>query len=114
MGLLNVDPATRSQRRAAPSPLQTSITANSSYSTPTPTRTFAKASLDSRSRITEARRNDPLLNGDSPRSPKERLDDLLASERTFYNPDDDPLDKVANGILPRHVDAFHQMEAIAS
>ncbi|KAI9744058.1 MAG: hypothetical protein M1818_002210 [Claussenomyces sp. TS43310] len=107
---------TRSQHRAVPSPLQSSITATSPPQTPTPTRTtFANHPADSASRVTEIRRN-PFLYADQPRSPKERLDDLLASERTFYKADDDDdddddddndddlEDPAAHGIDSRHAD----------
>ncbi|KAH8657533.1 hypothetical protein BGZ60DRAFT_132901 [Tricladium varicosporioides] len=84
----NSSPATesgkRSQRKAAPSPLQTSTTAASPPSSVTPTRTtFIKGSVDHPFTSTSPHHHQ------QPRSPKERLDDLLASEKTFYKSEGD-------------------------
>ncbi|KAF4636624.1 hypothetical protein G7Y89_g1460 [Cudoniella acicularis] len=71
----------RSLRKAAPSPLQTSTTAASPPSSVTPTRTtFSKSGVD----YTYSSPGSPQQLQEQPRSPKERLDDLLASEKTFY------------------------------
>ena len=74
----------RSQRKAAPSPLQTSTSATSPPPSVTPTRTtFVGADYSSTGASLS------LYDGPrSPRSPKERLDDLLASERSFYKTED--------------------------
>lgn len=80
----------RSQRKAAPSPLQTSTIANSSSST-TPT----KSSFSDRR---------PAAEHTSPRStslqeqylsPKERLNDLLATEKAYHTTGESSL-----GIIP--------------
>ncbi|KAL2072827.1 hypothetical protein VTL71DRAFT_12170 [Oculimacula yallundae] len=78
----------RSLRKAAPSPLQTSTTAISPPSSVTPTRTaFPRGGVDHLSSSTSIEHSSPQ----SPRSPKERLDDLLASEQSFYRPKDSSL-----------------------
>jgi hypothetical protein len=77
--------AFRSQRRAAPSPLQTSTTATSPLSSVTPTRsTFERSRLD----------NLPTPSPQEQRLPKDRLDDLLASERSFYRSEDSSADSI--------------------
>lgn len=80
----------RSQRRAAPSPLQTSTTATSPPGSATPTRTtFPRPSPNNNSKSQAGQStHHPSPESDSPRSPKERLDDLLASESSFYRSDD--------------------------
>ncbi|CZR51220.1 related to BEM3 GTPase-activating protein for Cdc42p and Rho1p [Phialocephala subalpina] len=77
-----VDTGRRSQRKAAPSPLQTSTTAATSpQSSVTPTRTtFARSGVDHTSPSSSSVHQSPQ----QPRSPTERLDDLLASEKSFY------------------------------
>ncbi|TVY92646.1 putative Rho-type GTPase-activating protein [Lachnellula willkommii] len=76
----NSSPASESgkrSRKAAPSPLQTSTTAISPPTSATPTRTtFIRTGGDQ-----SVSSNDYPQ---QPRSPKERLDDLLASEKSFY------------------------------
>lgn len=82
----------RSQRKPAPSPLQTTSNAkSSSYSgNTTPTAgVFADSIRGSPGRMVELDRQ-TSLRGDEPRSPKERLDDLLATERSFYEPGNAP------------------------
>jgi hypothetical protein len=72
----------RSQRKAAPSPLQTITTATTPPSSATPTRTtFSRTGVDHSSKSIGTHNSPP----EQPRSPKERLDDLLASEKSFYN-----------------------------
>lgn len=81
----------RSQRKAAPSPLQTSTTATSPNPSTTPTR-----STFSDRRIAEVyispRNTTPQ---EEPRSPKERLNDLLASEKSYYTTGDSILGAIA-------------------
>jgi hypothetical protein len=91
----------RSQRKPAPSPLQTSITATTPSPTPTKT-TFEIPASGSGSRIIEATLHTPPKS-DGPRSPKERLDDLLASEKSFYIAEEKSVGKLANGTDPRSV-----------
>lgn len=67
----------RSQRKAAPSPLQTSTTAGSPPASVTPTR----STFDT---FSSPRSTQHHSSEEGPRSPKERLDDLLASEKSFY------------------------------
>ncbi|CAG8982876.1 hypothetical protein HYALB_00002892 [Hymenoscyphus albidus] len=77
----------RSQRKAAPSPLHTSTTASPPTSV-TPTRsTFDRNGADHF--FASPVSIQQLNSNEGPRSPKERLDDLLASERTFYRPEGD-------------------------
>ncbi|APA06866.1 hypothetical protein SS1G_04496 [Sclerotinia sclerotiorum 1980 UF-70] len=73
----------RSLHKAAPSPLQTSTTPTSTSSSVTPTRTTfpMKGSGDRHPLISTKSSQSPL---EEPRSPKERLDDLLATEKNFY------------------------------
>ncbi|TAQ88423.1 hypothetical protein B7494_g3285 [Chlorociboria aeruginascens] len=75
---------TRSRRKAAPSPLQTTTTATSPLRSATPTRKIVvpENTVDP----------SPISTGGplSPRSPKERLDDLLASQETFLGPETTP------------------------
>ncbi len=98
---LTLGTGNRSQRKAAPSPLQTSTSATSP-SSPTPTRTaFARPATDSGAGTAQTVRYTPQMT-DQPRSPKERLDDLLASERSFYTSDEAPPDKLENGIDSRY------------
>jgi hypothetical protein len=87
--------ASRSQRKAAPSPLQTSTTATSPPSSVTPTRTtFARTGVDHTSSSTSS----PYQNlQEGPRSPKERLDDLLASEKSFYKSEDSSTESIPEG-----------------
>ncbi|KAF7958713.1 hypothetical protein EAE96_002247 [Botrytis aclada] len=72
-----------SLRKAAPSPLQTSTTPTSPSSSVTPTRTTfsVKGSGDQYPFISTKASQSSLQ---EPRSPKERLDDLLATEKNFY------------------------------
>ncbi|KAG9248409.1 hypothetical protein BJ878DRAFT_35744 [Calycina marina] len=78
------DPAKRSQRRAAPSPLQTTTSATSPSASVTPTRsTFSRSGTKQVS---------PKDNQETPRSPKERLVDSLASERSLYRSEDSSID----------------------
>ena len=80
---------TRSQRKPAPSPLQTNSFPRQYSGNSTPTSgVFTDSIRGSPGRMVELDRPSPR--GDEPRSPKERLDDLLASERTFYDPGDTP------------------------
>ncbi|KAA8576600.1 hypothetical protein EYC84_006698 [Monilinia fructicola] len=73
----------RSLRKAAPSPLQTSTTPRSPSSSVTPTRTAfpMRGSKDQHAFISTRESPSSL---EEPRSPKERLDDLLATEKDFY------------------------------
>ena len=77
----------RSQRKAVPSPLQTMTSATSPPTSVTPTRsTFPRSGT-----------NNPSYSAshqEQPRSPKERLDDLLASERSFYRSEDSSVDSI--------------------
>ncbi|CZT42801.1 related to BEM3 GTPase-activating protein for Cdc42p and Rho1p [Rhynchosporium secalis] len=83
--LTKSEPGRRSLRRAAPSPLQTSTTATASPSSVTSTRTvFSRAGTDNSSSSASIQHLIPH----SPRSPKERLDELLASEQSFYRSKD--------------------------
>lgn len=95
----------RSQRKAAPSPLQTSSSAKSQHhsgnSTPT-TGVFTDSIRGSPGRMGELDRQ-TSLRSDEPRSPKERLDDLLASERSFYDPGDAPSPPMMNNPNSRFV-----------
>lgn len=78
-------------RKAAPSPLQTSTSATSPPSSVTPTRTaFARSGVD----YSTTSPGSPHSFLDQPRSPKERLDDLLASERSFYKSEDSSAESV--------------------
>ncbi|KIN03977.1 hypothetical protein OIDMADRAFT_40093 [Oidiodendron maius Zn] len=97
-----LDLGKRSQRKAAPSPLQTSTIAPSATSATFPSSAGASTSgtplSGTPTRTAFARtgaRQSPGGNHiipDGPRSPKERLDDLLASERKLYPIDDSPTD----------------------
>ncbi|RAL63502.1 hypothetical protein DID88_003922 [Monilinia fructigena] len=73
----------RSLRKAAPSPLQTSTTPRSPSSSVTPTRTtfLTRGSKEQHTFISTKESPTSL---EEPRSPKERLDDLLATEKDFY------------------------------
>ncbi|KAI9650120.1 Rho GTPase activating protein [Ciborinia camelliae] len=73
-------------RKATSSPLQTSTTPTSPSSSVTPTRTTfpMKGSDDQYPFISTKASQSPL---EEPRSPKERLDDLLATEKNFYTSD---------------------------
>ncbi|KAK6614259.1 RhoGAP domain-containing protein [Botrytis cinerea] len=75
-----------SLRKPAPSPLQTSTTPTSPSSSVTPTRTTfpVKGSGEQYPFISTKASQSPLQ---EPRSPKERLDDLLATEKNFYTSD---------------------------
>ncbi|TVY67367.1 putative Rho-type GTPase-activating protein, partial [Lachnellula suecica] len=74
-------------RKAAPSPLQTSTIPASAPSSATPTRTtFARVGGDHS--LTSSHSPHHSL-PEQPRSPKERLDDLLASEKSFYQSEGD-------------------------
>ncbi|PMD39720.1 hypothetical protein L207DRAFT_529666 [Hyaloscypha variabilis F] len=76
-------------RKAAPSPLQTSTTATSPPTSATPTRTtFSRSGVDHTSTSTSSNPQE------EPRSPKERLDDLLASEKSFYRSEDSSVDSI--------------------
>ena len=89
--VLTRDPS-RSLRKAAPSPLQTSTTATSPPTSATPTRTtFPRSGVDHTSTSTSSNYAGPQ---EGPRSPKERLDDLLASEKTFYRSEDSSVDSI--------------------
>jgi RalA-binding protein 1 len=89
--VLTRDPS-RSLRKAAPSPLQTSTTATSPPTSATPTRTtFPRGGIDHTSTSTSSNHAGPQ---EGPRSPKERLDDLLASEKTFYRSEDSSVDSI--------------------
>jgi hypothetical protein len=89
--VLTRDPS-RSLRKAAPSPLQTSTTATSPPTSATPTRTtFPRSGVDHTSTSTSSNHAGPQ---EGPRSPKERLDDLLASEKTFYRSEDSSVDSI--------------------
>ncbi|KAH8602830.1 hypothetical protein B0O99DRAFT_498769 [Bisporella sp. PMI_857] len=80
----------RSQRKAAPSPLQTTTSAASPPASVTPTRsTFSRSGVDHPSAYKSS--SSPP---EQPRSPKEQLDDLLASERSFYRSEDSSVDSV--------------------
>ncbi|QSZ30097.1 hypothetical protein DSL72_004617 [Monilinia vaccinii-corymbosi] len=73
----------RSLRKAAPSPLHTSTTPRSSSSSVTPTRaTFHTRGSENPHTFTSTNASQSPL--EEPRSPKERLDDLLATEKDFY------------------------------
>ncbi|TVY28926.1 putative Rho-type GTPase-activating protein [Lachnellula hyalina] len=97
----NSSPASESgkrSRKAAPSPLQTSTTAISPPTSATPTRTtFIRTGGDQ-----SVSSNDLPQ---QPRSPKERLDDLLASEKSFYrsegesSPDRESFDESRSSFL---------------
>ncbi|KAG9238604.1 hypothetical protein BJ875DRAFT_33430 [Amylocarpus encephaloides] len=101
------DSGKRSQRKAAPSPLQTSTIAATPPTSVTPTKTtFSRTAVDHPVSSTGS----PLQ--EQPRSPKERLDDLLASERTFYRPTvdspvrrDSPSDQNPSKFVPSLNDA---------
>jgi len=93
--LLGPSLSSRSQRKAAPSPLQTSTTATSPPSSVTPTRTtFVRTGVDHTSSSTSSTYQN-LQEG--PRSPKERLDDLLASEKSFYKSEDSSTESIPEG-----------------
>ncbi|KAI9053261.1 hypothetical protein LZ554_002228 [Drepanopeziza brunnea f. sp. 'monogermtubi'] len=88
------EPAQRSLRKAAPSPLQISTTATSPPSSVTPTKTtFARSAGDH--------------SYTSPLSPKERLDDLLASEQSFYRSEDSSVESSLEQNRPRNPHASH-------
>ncbi|KAE8446927.1 hypothetical protein EG329_011558 [Mollisiaceae sp. DMI_Dod_QoI] len=88
----------RSQRKAAPSPLQTSISATSPPTSVTPTRTtFSRSGVDH----TSPSSNSVYQSLQQPRSPKERLDDLLASEQSFYTSETSSIDSIPEEI-PRY------------
>lgn len=82
----------RSRRKAAPSPLQSSFTPTSGPANSTLARLhFSNSSADGEPSFppnSSRSEQEPA----SPRSPKEQLEDLLASERTFYRADDDSPD----------------------
>ncbi|PQE05367.1 hypothetical protein CJF31_00011156 [Rutstroemia sp. NJR-2017a BVV2] len=78
-----VDTRNRSFRKAAPSPLQTSTTPTSPQSSATPTRsTFARNGSEDLNIFTTTKLTQSPLEED--RSPQERLDGLLASEKSLY------------------------------
>jgi RalA-binding protein 1 len=80
----------RSQRKAAPSPLQNSTSATSPQSSATPTRTtFSSSGVHNPTFA-----NSPHSPLEQPRSPKERLDDLLASEKSFYKSEDSSVESI--------------------
>ncbi|KAG0651176.1 putative Rho-type GTPase-activating 2 [Hyphodiscus hymeniophilus] len=92
-------PLFRSQRKAAPSPLQTSVTAQSPPNSVTPTRNnFSRSASDHISKSSGALHRLP----EQPRSPKERLDDLLASEKSFYTSEESPDESAPTDNNPRY------------
>ncbi|KUJ22831.1 uncharacterized protein LY89DRAFT_311590 [Mollisia scopiformis] len=93
------DTGRRSQRKAAPSPLQTSTTATSPLSSVTPTRTtFPRSGVDHTSPSSSSVHQSPQ----QPRSPTERLDDLLASEKSFYTSETSSVDSLPEANPPRY------------
>jgi RalA-binding protein 1 len=88
----------RSIRKAAPSPLQTSTTAASPVNSSESPKADPKSPVDTNSFSKNASYHTP--NSDEPRSPVERLDDLLASEQSFYQGSGSP---PRNENLPRFV-----------
>jgi RalA-binding protein 1 len=96
---LLTSPTSRSQRKAAPSPLQTSTSATSPPSSVTPTRTtFFSSGVDHPSTSPGS----PHSPFEQPRSPKERLDDLLAAERSFYKSGDSSTES-SQSATPRYL-----------
>ncbi|KFY24047.1 hypothetical protein V493_05471 [Pseudogymnoascus sp. VKM F-4281 (FW-2241)] len=97
------DTGYRTHHKTSPSPLHTSTSANPNHATATPTKPgFSRPSEQSHTVETvryTARR------GDEPRSPKERLDDLLASEKSFYDSEDVPASPTSTGGRPRPAQA---------
>ncbi|OBT93370.1 hypothetical protein VE01_08751 [Pseudogymnoascus verrucosus] len=99
------DTGYRTHHKATPSPLQTSTSANPNHATTTPTKPgFSRPSVEEQSRTVETVRY-MSRRGDEPRSPKERLDDLLASEKSFYDSEDAPASPTQAGGRPRPVHA---------
>ncbi|KFY92614.1 hypothetical protein V498_04830 [Pseudogymnoascus sp. VKM F-4517 (FW-2822)] len=100
------DTGYRTHHRAIPSPLQTSTSANPNHATTTPTKSgFSRPSVDEQSRTVETVRYTSRRGADEPRSPKERLDDLLASEKSFYDSEDAPASPTSSGGRPRPAQA---------
>ncbi|KAK0100293.1 hypothetical protein ONS96_007574 [Cadophora gregata f. sp. sojae] len=98
------EPGKRSLRKAAPSPLQTSTTATSPPSSVTPTRTaFPRAGVDHSTSSASIQQSIPQ----SPKSPKERLDDLLASEQSFYRSKDSSVESNPEESRPRYPRPIH-------
>ncbi len=92
----------RTHHKTTPSPLQTSTSANPNHATTTPTKSgFSRPSVEEQSRTVETVRY-MSRRGDEPRSPKERLDDLLASEKSFYDSEDAPASPTSSGGRPRY------------
>ncbi|KFY44803.1 hypothetical protein V494_01289 [Pseudogymnoascus sp. VKM F-4513 (FW-928)] len=90
------DTGYRTHHKATPSPLQTSTSANSTHATTTPTKPgFSRPSGEEPRTVETVRYTS--RRGDEPRSPKERLDDLLASEKSFYDAEDAPASPTATG-----------------
>ncbi|PNH37295.1 hypothetical protein VD0004_g9492 [Verticillium dahliae] len=77
-------PPTRSARRPIPSPL--SLTAALSAASPSPSRSNFPAPATAPI-LRTAIPYSPTSPVDEPRSPREKLDDLLATERTYYQSD---------------------------
>lgn len=93
----------RTHHKATPSPLQTSTSANPNHATTTPTKPgFSRPSVEEQSRTVETVRYTSRRGVDEPRSPKERLDDLLASEKSFYDSEDAPASPTSSGGRPRY------------
>ncbi|KAH8815377.1 hypothetical protein F5884DRAFT_851854 [Xylogone sp. PMI_703] len=93
----------RSQRKAAPSPLQTSTTASSPPPSATPTKTaFARGDRNAKA-------------PEEPRSPKERLDDLLASEKSFYKSEESSTstESIPNLANPKYTQTTNDPNAIS-
>ncbi|RFU35202.1 hypothetical protein B7463_g1150, partial [Scytalidium lignicola] len=102
----------RSQRKAVPSPLQTTFTASSPPPSATPTRTtFPRATVDYNSQRGD---RDQKLS-EEPRSPKERLDDLLASERSFYKSEESSTstESIPNLANPKYAQTINDTHAIS-
>ncbi|KAL5345226.1 Rho GTPase activating protein [Pseudogymnoascus australis] len=100
------DTGYRTHHKAIPSPLQTSTSANPNHATTTPTKSgFSRPSVEEQSRTVETVRYTSRRGADEPRSPKERLDDLLASEKSFYDSEDAPASPTSSGGRPRPAQA---------